>query len=815
MPKHLPNPDFFIGKPVPGLNGYFILEHKGSGGNAHVFRAHSDELNQDTAVKVIPRENLKDNWKNEFLKANTLRSRMVVTFYHFAEIEDKKAGIDCIVAVSNYVNGISLKKYIIKNKKQVQIRLIFRLLRELFSLLHEMKEANISHGDLHSGNVLIESQPTSLVDPDYSFMVTDFAVTSATDGCMSRDDYEQLSFILKQLLTNVDYQAADPKDRFTYNILHDHFLARHLFETNKTLDRFARNPKALFNRLNEIDSDFMKQQTKTSITKLNDPFDYLSCELFGEEHSLLRSLYSNHFLGLSDIEGRNNLMLTGPRGCGKSTVFKSLSLRHRIMTDNDSPEEVKYFGVYYRCDDLYFSFPRYKSPKNEEAYNLPMHFITSTLLYELIDLISIWSQKYFQKEINEKELVLSKKIATALDIPESKKALISCLRDLTPFLQKQRERASIKQRFIDDPKHSFGYYFGPEVLLSVADLIKKHLSFLEKLPFFFFIDDFSSPKITIPLQKNMNRLFMQRNPYCFFKMSTESPVSYARSDIDGKAFVENREYFLLNLGLIYTSAKTREKLIFVEDIFNRRLRAVPEYPARDFEDLVGSIPKPNYNQAAREIRQKKRIRIWGKESITAICTGDIHTAIDLVRRMVSKVGGRDKLKQIDHSPKISQGIQTHAIREQAGDFLKGLRDLPEGEHLVEIVTAFGNVAYSYLKFKNSRNEKSSPPWQAHRIEPFERLSLTKKAREYYNELLRFSVFIEDVKGKSIRGKVVPRLFLRRMLIPHFNLTFSRRDSVSLENNQIELLLINPKEFEKNHRLKSAITINNQKKIPGF
>jgi 3-hydroxymyristoyl/3-hydroxydecanoyl-(acyl carrier protein) dehydratase len=57
-------------------------------------------------------------------------------------------------------------------------------------------------------------------------------------------------------------------------------------------------------------------------------------------------------------------------------------------------------------------------------------------------------------------------------------------------------------------------------------------SFLQNLPFYFFIDDYSSPKITTDLQQNLNRLFMQRTSSCFFKLSTESTVSYMRSDID-------------------------------------------------------------------------------------------------------------------------------------------------------------------------------------------------------------------------------------------------------------------------------------------
>jgi hypothetical protein len=59
--------------------------------------------------------------------------------------------------------------------------------------------------------------------------------------------------------------------------------------------------------------------------------------------------------------------------------------------------------------------------------------------------------------------------------------------------------------------------------------------------------------------------------------------------------------------------------------------------------------------------------------------------------------------------------------------------------------------------------------------------------------------MEDFRGKSRRGKVVPRLYLRRFLIPHFNLTFSMRDSVELEPAEFEVFLLDPTRFEDQKR----------------
>ncbi|MBW2740295.1 MAG: hypothetical protein JRE64_15945 [Deltaproteobacteria bacterium] len=293
-------------------------------------------------------------------------------------------------------------------------------------------------------------------------------------------------------------------------------------------------------------------------------------------------------------------------------------------------------------------------------------------------------------------------------------------------------------------------------------------------------------------------------------------MSYARNDIDTKAYVEGREFTLINLGLVYIHAGIEEKLQFIEDVFNRRLDAIGNYPVSDLEALLGSYSELNFNEDARLIRKGKRIEFWGKESLCHLCCGDIYHIIDLVKRMVANIGGAEGLSQIKSPRKILPEEQTKATREQAGNFLKGLRALPNGHQLVEIVSVFGNVAHSYLKFRDSKNVKSNPPWQAHRIEPYEQLELSEEAQKIYDELLRYSVFIEDVKGKSRRGKVVPRLYLRRLLIPHFNLTFSMRDSIGLEANEVEKLLLLPKEFEKSHLVKKGLIADpDQPFLPGF
>jgi hypothetical protein len=819
MRANLPDYKFFIDKTIPSRPDMKIISYIKSGNDGLLFRTYSEELGRDNACKIIPRKNLQlgtdgtEKWRAEILKANALRNSTVVKVEQICEwrgvpmkpeLLDPER-IDCIALISEFVDGQSLRDFIKDNRKEVTVSFIVHWLETMLNLFFEMKQQNVKHSDLHAGNILVEDRSSYdlMGSSRFGFRVTDFGVGDTTSEPRFKDDYLQLAAVLADLLRLINYQTCSPKDKFTYNVLRDHFYSRHLQETDPTRDPIAKHPDALFQRLMDLDSEF-EHSGATDPTQLLTPFDYLSCEQIGEAAGLLHALYSDRFLGLSEIVSQNNIVVTGPRGCGKSTVFRSLGLDQKMRVNEANPDYTQYLGVYYRCDDLYFTFPRYKAISREGSIDIPIHFVTATLLSKLLGLIERWARQYFPDDFNQNESRVSQALWAVIGINPPHVPGCFSFKTIISTLDRERLNAAKWQRFVNDPKHSIGQNFGPEVLQKACKALSNSFSFIRARPIYFFIDDYSSPKVTKELQASLNRLFMQRTSVCFFKLSTESPVSFVRYDIDGKIYVENREFILHNLGVVYLHAKEELKLTFIEDVFRRRLKSsANNFPAKELVELVGSNAKQNNNEIARGIRKGEKVRLWGKETICSLCSGDIHYLISLVEDMVKQAGGPIVLAKIEDQFKVSTIIQDRSVRAAAGSFLKNLRGVPKyGEQLVAIVEAFGNVANSHLKFLDSKNEEDSPPKQATRIEPYAPFTLTVTAQYLYDELLRYSIFIEDYRGKSRRGNVVPRLYLRRFLIPHFNLTFSTRDSIELEPADVEVFLTNPKSFDQKFRLKS-------------
>ncbi len=805
MKNNLPDKKYFLGKNIPGFDHVEIQAYVDSGQYGHVYKAYNPELKKYFACKIIPFNNLNISsdavgWEFEAQHANILDSPIVVRCQFSSSWIDEENNIECLVLCFDYINGVSLRKYIQENQGKISVGFIKGLLHRLFELLFELEGRGIQHGDLHSGNILIEEENKFQLRPQIVYRVTDFGVGELTSMPNDPDDYERLAILLRQLLENVNYQESSARDRYIFNELNNSFLGKFLTERDKTREPIARDPKRMDSYLDGLNNRFSMIERDVEQSPLLTPFDYLSCEQIGESHSILKALYSDQFLGLGEIESKNNIVLTGPRGCGKSTVFKSLGLSHRTLVDDDKPEAISYIGIYYRCEDLYYAFSRYKKANVDDAIDLPMHYLTSTLVTNILDVISDWSIKYFKEIYFENEGKISRAIWDHLSLSPPKEPDIYTFQAIVTRLEKERLSTVKTHQQVNNPNQKYGRYYGPDILPIICNRLCKDLSYLRNRPFFFFMDDYSAPKITIELQESLNRLVMQRAASCFFKLSTESPVSYVPRDIDGKTYVEGREINLVNLGLIYLNESRDNKLRFIEDVIRRRLSQVNNYPVSTIDEIVGDSESVKQTEVAQKIRDNKKYTVNGKQVLADLCSGDIFYIIKLVGRMVSEKGGVDYLRKTKGMPKIPIQSQNKLIRDEAGNFLSNLSALPGyGAKLVEIVTAFGNVAHSYLIHKNSRNEKTITPHQASRIEPYDEINLSAEANIIYSEILRYSVFIEDRRGKSRRGKVVPRLWLRRFLIPHFNLTFSKRDSIQIENKDFEMLLTQPQDFIKQHK----------------
>lgn len=799
------------------INGYLVDRYLGHGKIGVVYHAVKENIGRESACKIIPERTLKAGWDDELKKLVKLEGIEQVVQYqeHCSAIlsgPQKKLPFVCIFY--QFVKGKDLRKYVEAHPDAITLQFIENMAVQVLNVFQALKATQISHGDLHEGNIMVTDPDERLVDSSPRIKVTDFGVGGSNNRIEPQDDYFQLSLICSKLIRKyIDPSLLEGEGRFFCSHFKADLLGKQLVESDPTVGDFVRNPRLLLENINHIHEQY-KWLEKRGPARLRRPFEYLSCEQIGDSFKLLHDLYSKKFPSYVDLTGRTNTVLTGPRGCGKTTIFRNLSLKAQLLSGAESSKgPYSYIGIYYHCNDLVFAFP-YKLPNLEEpVQRIVTHYFNLAILFEILDTLVVAEQCGLA--IPSEALIELQGFLRGwllhYEIPPKGTSILRHLQTIVGE-EKQNFRGWIDQHGMAVPPRSL---MAQDFLKNLCNLLRNCIPWMKEIPFYFFLDDYSMPKISDKLQAVLNSFTFIRYSELFFKVSTESLLTLYPYDASGKMLDESREFGeVIELGQYFLHASHEEKLRFLTEVVNNRLSLAEEFKwtERDITKILCSNPYPSYNELARTIRSGKHVTYCSWDTIVDLCSGDIADILRLVRDIFSLAELSSETRQ------ISCETQDKAMREAGQKLLNKMAAVPDtGSELAKIAQAFGKIASYYLRTRDSKNVKTQPPLQAFRIEVRETPDFTvdekqvrfgkplydvAKAKKHLQDLQRYGVFIRDVRGKSLRGEITPRLYLRRLLIPAFLLTPSKRDSVSLEKDEFIIFLTDPKKFERYMQRKS-------------
>lgn len=822
MAGNLPETNEFVGETVIG--GWELEEEVGRGNTGVVYRATQnvlEDFENEAACKLMPLNDLRDGWEVEIQKCLSLYEHPnVVNFKEYDRWDYNSETYVCYV--TEYVHGSDLREYIDENLGEITPTFIESVIGEILSVMHAMEQLGISHNDLHAGNVLL-SESELLMENHPTVKVTDFGVGGSVNSLDPKDDYAQLGDICLDLLQAIDKEELDSRDRYYYEFLLNDFVAKRVLETDPTQGEFVRSPRALRDSLEEgwtVARDRLENERNV---ELEDPFDYLSCEQMGNSFKLIDKLYTEKFPGYDRVQSKMNTLLTGPRGCGKTTILKNMSMETKIKSGSISTiDEIEYLGIYYPCRDLYFAFHYLDDDPSPRDRELLIHYFSLSLLKEFIETLGHITEEFGvsipDNGLRDFEDELSQWITKYPAPPEDS----NLLNHFASVLNKEKNRvgAALRRRPRD--------LDGPEVTLPIDFLPPNCSSLINRttwgndLPIFFLIDDYSLPTISRGMQSTLNDLLMERWDQVFFKVSTESITSFHPYDSSGKLIEESREFETVDLAAHFIGHREKRE-DFLSEVINTRLENTEGLhdKYKNLSEILGENPYDSYNDLARRIRGDEQVTYAGFGTIRDLFSGDISEILRLIRGMFEDEGQDEKWKEGTVSLPIPENVQDRVIRQHGNRFLNKIEGVPDtGTQLRQIAEVFGEEAHEVLLTQNSSNQTSDPPRQAFRIEirdsfSFEKSEhfaevaqkirknsekrynqdeLVENAETIYNDMLRYGVFLLDVRGKSIRGKVVPRLYLRRLLLPTFNLTPSQRDFIGMEASDFLHLIVDPEGY---------------------
>ena len=850
------------------IGDYVLDKYIDSGKIGFVYRAHLTDIPEIVrAVKLIP--GLRHGWDVELKKVGKLSTvPNVVHFHHIGTdtVRTRKNSALVQYTVWDHISpGRSLRS-LLKSPNPVTVSFLLAIVETVLRVLHACQIRQIPrHGDLHAGNILIGEADESHLDlnlqPIDPIYVSDFGYGATADGPSPKDDYHGLASIADELIKKVDRVTANSSDRQILSGL-SLVLKKVLAEVTQS-ERTS--PKQILEALKLVRSQAGRVKDsewspRREIDSQNLPAfsvgSYQVSEMLGDNWSLWRSLFvPNVPAGSRILERDITSVVTGPRGCGKTMLFRRLSERLVIECGPVSGAPAPFVGIYVNANDISDAFSVFPDSFTETASEL----FCFTHLCVLSDFLAVEAAFNRTKQLEPSPELIGL-LERWLGQSEGGVPIV----DSENRLERYREMLEeIKDSFINKRRNIVfpgrPHFEHHAWLKRMVPLLREACTWMGARVVLIFIDDYTTPRLPLSMQRILNRMFFQRSHEFVFKIATEAATTFLPEDFTGKVLQEGDDYRLVDLGEEALFMTDTERYTFLNQVFARRLTSDSRI-ALEERTLLGVLGNSGQSKTefARLLRSeeaivgqagkagslrgatKRKALYFGQDVFCALWSGDTRIMIQLLQDVVDLVSSSDKLPV---TQQVGEEDQDRAFRNRGSQWLDmqsrnqpsdpkqvkfllgqnttgGVNHLAGGSygsHMKAVVEAFKEAARMellgpvYAIKENGRPREV--PKMAFRIEITDEFRLEGLEKEIYRDLIRYGLFMRDARGKSVRGAMVPRLYLRRLLLPYCVLALSKRDSVSLSCDWFRKLLLHPDNFMnewRKHRL-PALTANPDQK----
>jgi hypothetical protein len=559
--------------------------------------------------------------------------------------------------------------------------------------------------------------------------------------------------------------------------------------------------------------------------QLTHPFDFGNAEEV-MDNSLLYSLAAKTFPWRDQIESSSHLLVIGPRGCGKTTVFRSMSFT--CLADADQINDAlarPYLGLYISCNKEF----RQRFSAIDRAILLARqddvrHYFNLIVLRELATALTACAEKnhLLDTDLSAVNVFLRTYIpslvATALSNPADLEARV------TRALNDARMAIWSGTAIAEPTTQGF--------LADLATFVASQLDPFRGKTLYLFVDDYTEGKVPREAQRAINHILFVPNSAYKCKISSEV-FGVTLDETFGNFLSQDRDYREWNLGTLYClRLPSKEQKAFLGEIVNTRL-ALCQYDGR-VETIIGNSrysegtlartlkretewrkarkqalgQKPALlvdKEVDREVREEGVVAHYhGWDTICELCTGDVSNILELLNRMYDECAvKRDTISLIhpDHQDAVIEGY--------ARQYISKIKGIPGyGERMFAIVNAFGSMARQLLEDYPwvSHGEGREEPYQLLRIELDEafRSSVEEienadagtpggrgQALELWTLLQRYCIFIDADESRSRRNTLSSRVILRRIFCPAFRIGLVNSECWTLSRRHWEAFCDDP------------------------
>ena len=766
----------------------------------------SDKFNNLYALKLATFEDYVDrSFDQEIMNASKLNNYSVFARIYGAEIKEFDDGtrkIKCVAFIEEWVDGSPLKDI---RPEFITIPFIIKYINQLCNVLNILKQNKLRHDDLHDGNILIVKPNPGVLQEDLEIKVIDLGSVKDYYSILKPikrgiDDIGNFALHVKLLLNGL--QFLNNGERRILNSKEILFIEESRKLLNSIVDndkgRALTKPSLIINSFQSAYSNIFSKSLKDGI-KLGDPFDYIAAEQISDDQLLIK-LFAESCPWVNEITSPNPILLTGPRGCGKSMLFRRYSLKALLVANDKLLDDIQIVGFYISCSaDLSNRLCIINSQNQAKHFKEEIiHYFNLILLKEILTSLKLIIERpdSFEKfginEIIQKDVF--RYLTNLLRItPERKLSLqgvspIEHLYELVVYEANYTYSQLVKKNKI---KEFTTFSF----ISDVTRFLTNKIEYFKNRKITFLLDDYSLHRIPNHVQSLLNVIIWDRQSSHIFKVSSEK-YGTTRNMINNLSADLSREYTEIDIGRAYINLSETGKEIkkFSSELLNNRLR-LADYVGTA-ETLIGNSEYEEGSLGKQIFSGNKSNEFYhGLDTISFICSGDISTLLEIYRTIF-----RDAAVNNSTDILIPKSKQHYAITTSSKNFLELTKSFhPLGDEMYSLVVHFGNLCKKILvDGKPQRDSRTglNVPNETTRIE-IEEAEVSDQLSEandhLYKELIRRAIFIElePSRGRHTLG-ITNRLQLRRIYNPSFGLSLVKNTAIKWSQSEFKAFLNDPK-----------------------